>query len=184
MRSLQALWRDDGKRARSRSRRCARRSPAASTGRPCSTRCRPVPPATPSTARCGTWRPRSAERSVAAAIWRAPRSALETAYTLSLGEPEAMAAQARANAARPLLKVKIGGDNDIARIRAVSGSGTRQPHHPRRQRRLDRRQHRRKPRVCGGAGHCADRAAAAGRQGRDPAPYRASGADLRRRERA
>ncbi|CAN7350172.1 N-acetyl-D-Glu racemase DgcA [Aminobacter sp. LjRoot7] len=45
--------------------------------------------------------------------------ALETAYTLSLGEPEAMAAQARANAARPLLKVKIGGDNDIARIRAV-----------------------------------------------------------------
>ena len=33
--------------------------------------------------------------------------------------PEAMAAQARANAARPLLKVKIGGDGDIARIRAV-----------------------------------------------------------------
>ena len=49
----------------------------------------------------------------------APLRALETAYTLSLGEPEAMAAQARANAARPLLKVKIGGDNDIARIRAV-----------------------------------------------------------------
>ncbi|MEO5322693.1 dipeptide epimerase [Mesorhizobium sp. CC13] len=48
-----------------------------------------------------------------------PRS-LETAYTLSLAEPEAMAAQARANAARPLLKVKIGGDNDIARIRAVT----------------------------------------------------------------
>lgn len=46
--------------------------------------------------------------------------ALETAYTLSLGEPETMAAQARANAARPLLKVKIGGDNDIARIRAVT----------------------------------------------------------------
>ena len=30
-----------------------------------------------------------------------------------------MAAQARANAARPLLKVKIGGDGDIERIRAV-----------------------------------------------------------------
>lgn len=44
---------------------------------------------------------------------------LETAYTLSLGTPEAMAAQARANAARPLLKVKIGGDGDIERIRAV-----------------------------------------------------------------
>ena len=31
-----------------------------------------------------------------------------------------MAAQARANAARPLLKVKIGGEGDIARIRAVA----------------------------------------------------------------
>ncbi|PWJ89228.1 L-alanine-DL-glutamate epimerase-like enolase superfamily enzyme [Mesorhizobium loti] len=57
--------------------------------------------------------------SVADAIGAVPLRALETAYTLSLGEPEAMAAQARANAARPLLKVKIGGDNDIARIRAV-----------------------------------------------------------------
>jgi L-alanine-DL-glutamate epimerase-like enolase superfamily enzyme len=57
--------------------------------------------------------------SVAARIGTVPH-ALETAYTLSLGEPEAMAAQARANAARPLLKVKIGGgDGDIARIRAV-----------------------------------------------------------------
>ena len=57
--------------------------------------------------------------SVASAIGAVPTRAIETAYTLSLGEPEAMAAQARANAARPLLKVKIGGDNDIARIRAV-----------------------------------------------------------------
>ncbi len=46
-------------------------------------------------------------------------SPLETAFTLSLAAPEAMAAQARDNAARPLLKVKIGGDGDIARIRAV-----------------------------------------------------------------
>ena len=46
--------------------------------------------------------------------------ALETAYTLSLGTAEAMAAQARENAGRPLLKVKIGGgDGDIERIRAV-----------------------------------------------------------------
>jgi L-alanine-DL-glutamate epimerase-like enolase superfamily enzyme len=45
---------------------------------------------------------------------------LETAYTLSLGEPGAMAAQARVNASRPLLKVKLGGTgDDIARIRAV-----------------------------------------------------------------
>jgi len=46
--------------------------------------------------------------------------ALVTAYTLSLAEPEAMAAQALANAQRPLLKVKIGGAGDIARIRAVA----------------------------------------------------------------
>lgn len=56
---------------------------------------------------------------VAKAIGAVPARTLETAYTLSLGEPEAMAAQARANAARPLLKVKIGGENDIARIQAV-----------------------------------------------------------------
>ena len=58
--------------------------------------------------------------AVADAIHAGSLSALETAYTLSLGEPEAMAAQARANAGRPLLKVKIGGDNDMARIRAVT----------------------------------------------------------------
>jgi len=44
---------------------------------------------------------------------------LETAFTLSLAAPDVMAAQARENAARPLLKVKIGGEGDIERIRAV-----------------------------------------------------------------
>jgi L-Ala-D/L-Glu epimerase len=58
-------------------------------------------------------------KRVASSICAAPLRPLETAYTLSLGEPEAMAAQARANASRPLLKVKIGTDDDIARIRAV-----------------------------------------------------------------
>ncbi|MER8527924.1 N-acetyl-D-Glu racemase DgcA [Mesorhizobium sp. M0814] len=59
---------------------------------------------------------------VAHTIRTVPLRPLETAYTLSLDEPEAMAAQARANAQRPLLKVKIGGDNDIARIRAVTAA--------------------------------------------------------------
>ncbi|MER8503411.1 N-acetyl-D-Glu racemase DgcA [Mesorhizobium sp. M0208] len=59
---------------------------------------------------------------VAHTIRSVPLRPLETAYTLSLAEPEAMAAQARANAQRPLLKVKIGGDNDIARIRAVTAA--------------------------------------------------------------
>jgi L-alanine-DL-glutamate epimerase-like enolase superfamily enzyme len=62
---------------------------------------------------------------VAHAIWPAPLHQLETAYTLSLGEPEAMAAQARANAGRPLLKVKIGSDNDIARIQVVRQAAPR-----------------------------------------------------------
>ena len=42
-----------------------------------------------------------------------------TAYTLSLDNPEAMRAQAAEHAARPLLKVKLGGDGDLARIEAV-----------------------------------------------------------------
>jgi L-alanine-DL-glutamate epimerase-like enolase superfamily enzyme len=58
-------------------------------------------------------------KPVASSVCAASPQALETAYTLSLGEPDAMAAQASANAARPLLKVKIGGGDDIARIRAV-----------------------------------------------------------------
>ena len=46
--------------------------------------------------------------------------ALETAYTISLGEPEAMAAQVLENAWRPLLKVKVGTQDDRARMQAVA----------------------------------------------------------------
>ncbi|MBX6426597.1 MAG: L-Ala-D/L-Glu epimerase [Variibacter sp.] len=42
-----------------------------------------------------------------------------TAYTISLGSPEAMAEAAAKAAGRPLLKVKLGGEGDPARIRAV-----------------------------------------------------------------
>lgn len=44
---------------------------------------------------------------------------LVTAYTLSLGEPEAMQRQAAEHAWRPLLKVKVGTPDDAARISAV-----------------------------------------------------------------
>jgi L-alanine-DL-glutamate epimerase-like enolase superfamily enzyme len=44
---------------------------------------------------------------------------LKTAYTISLGAPETMAADAAKAAHRPLLKVKLGGDGDEARIAAV-----------------------------------------------------------------
>ena len=42
-----------------------------------------------------------------------------TAYTLSLGSPETMAAAAAANAHRPLLKLKLGGEGDPARLVAI-----------------------------------------------------------------
>ena len=42
-----------------------------------------------------------------------------TAFTISLGTPEAMAAATAKAARRPLLKIKLGGDGDGARIAAV-----------------------------------------------------------------
>lgn len=57
--------------------------------------------------------------SVAERLGLASPHALETAYTLSLGTPESMEEAARAAAGRPLLKVKLGGEGDDARIAAV-----------------------------------------------------------------
>ena len=48
----------------------------------------------------------------------APR-ACTTAYTISLGTPEAMASATAKAAYRPLLKIKLGSDDDISRITAV-----------------------------------------------------------------
>jgi L-alanine-DL-glutamate epimerase-like enolase superfamily enzyme len=48
----------------------------------------------------------------------APR-ACTTAFTISLGTPEAMAAATAKAAYRPLLKIKLGGDGDADRIAAV-----------------------------------------------------------------
>ncbi|WP_420132173.1 dipeptide epimerase, partial [Rhodopseudomonas sp.] len=45
--------------------------------------------------------------------------AATTAYTISLGTPEAMAEATTKAAARPLLKIKLGGDGDADRIAAV-----------------------------------------------------------------
>ncbi len=42
-----------------------------------------------------------------------------TAYTISLGTPDAMAAATAKAAHRPLLKIKLGSDDDMARIKAV-----------------------------------------------------------------
>ncbi|MBB4285074.1 N-acetyl-D-Glu racemase DgcA [Roseospira goensis] len=48
-----------------------------------------------------------------------PPAALVTAETLSIAAPEAMAEKARALADRPLLKVKVGAEDPLARIAAV-----------------------------------------------------------------
>ncbi len=50
---------------------------------------------------------------------------LTTAYTLSLGTPETMAAAARDNARRPLLKIKLGGEGDLERVEAVRRNAPR-----------------------------------------------------------
>jgi len=58
-------------------------------------------------------------RPVHALAGLAAPHALVTAYTISLGTPEGMAQAARKACARKLLKVKLGGEGDAARIAAV-----------------------------------------------------------------
>ncbi len=48
-----------------------------------------------------------------------PPHPVETAYTLSLDSPDKMRAAARKHAYRPLLKIKLGGEGDMARLEAV-----------------------------------------------------------------
>ena len=70
---------------------------------------------------CALW-DLEAKRSGKRAFELAGRDRLDpvkTAYTISLGPPEAMAAQAAANARRPLLKLKLGGPGDLDRVEAV-----------------------------------------------------------------
>jgi len=54
-----------------------------------------------------------------------PPAARVTAYTISLGSPNVMAAAAAKAAARPLLKVKLGQPGDPERIRAVRAAAPR-----------------------------------------------------------
>jgi len=70
---------------------------------------------------CALWdlESKKAGRRASDIVCPTPPMALETAYTLSLGTPEAMAAQAREHAHRPLLKIKLGSDGDVERMEAV-----------------------------------------------------------------
>ena len=70
---------------------------------------------------CALWDLEAKQTGVAA--WRraglAALGPVETAYTLSLASPEAMGEAAHAAAHRPLLKLKIGGGDDLDRVAAV-----------------------------------------------------------------
>ena len=116
---------------------------------------------------CALVRPRGQERRPRA--WNllgrpAPRPCT-TAFTISLGTPEAMAAATAKAAHRPLLKIKLGGDGDAERIAAVRKAAPRIRADRRRQRGLDRGQSRAKPRRLRRRRRDAGGAAAAGRPG-------------------
>lgn len=70
---------------------------------------------------CALWdlAAKRSRRSVAEMILGRPLSPVETCFTLSLAAPEAMAAKARAVPHLRLLKLKLGGAGDDARMKAV-----------------------------------------------------------------
>ena len=76
---------------------------------------------------CAFWdlAAKRAGRPVHALAGLSPPQPLTTAFTISLDTPETMAAAALKAAARPLLKVKLGGAGDPARIRAVREAAPR-----------------------------------------------------------
>ncbi len=72
---------------------------------------------------CALWdlEAKQTSTSVASQLCEAPPSPLETAYTISIDTPDAMA-EACQKASRPLLKVKVGGKNDAERIRVIANA--------------------------------------------------------------
>jgi L-Ala-D/L-Glu epimerase len=70
---------------------------------------------------CALWdlEAKRSGRRAASLAGLGPLHRVATAFTLSLGTPEAMAARAREASAYPLLKLKLGGDGDAERLAAV-----------------------------------------------------------------
>jgi L-alanine-DL-glutamate epimerase-like enolase superfamily enzyme len=70
---------------------------------------------------CALWdlEAKAAGRRVWEMIGQTAPQPLVTAYTLSLGEPDAMEAAARRHAHRPVLKIKLGTADDMPRLEAV-----------------------------------------------------------------
>jgi L-alanine-DL-glutamate epimerase-like enolase superfamily enzyme len=76
---------------------------------------------------CALWdlAAKRAQRPVHELAGLPPPQACVTAYTISLGSPDVMAAAAAKAASRPLLKVKLGQAGDPDRIRAVRAAAPR-----------------------------------------------------------
>lgn len=76
---------------------------------------------------CALWDLEAAQAGVP--VWRLTGlkrlDPLKTCYTLSLDRPEAMAKAAAAAARRPMLKLKIGGPDDLDRVEAVRAAAPR-----------------------------------------------------------
>lgn len=70
---------------------------------------------------CALWdlEAKMSGKSAAESILGQAAKPLVTAYTISLADPETMAAKTAENAGRPLLKIKTGTADDEARLRAV-----------------------------------------------------------------
>lgn len=70
---------------------------------------------------CALWdlEAKCAGRSVAQLLGLSPLRPVETAYTISLASPDEMAERAKASARYPLLKLKLGGEEDAVRMQTV-----------------------------------------------------------------
>ncbi|MEM0947502.1 MAG: N-acetyl-D-Glu racemase DgcA [Pseudomonadota bacterium] len=65
------------------------------------------------------WRAKRAGQPIHTLLDLPAPGSVVTAFTLSLGSPDAMRAAAERAAHRPLLKIKLGGEGDMARLEAV-----------------------------------------------------------------
>ena len=108
---------------------------------------------------------------------------VETAFTISLDEPDSMADAARAVSRRPVLKIKLGGTNDIAAMHAVAAAA------PNSRIIIDANEAwepaflHRVPARSGAPAHRPGRTAAARRRRRSAGRHPSSRADLRGRKR-
>ncbi|KIP99180.1 mandelate racemase [Agrobacterium tumefaciens] len=70
---------------------------------------------------CASWdlEAKQSGKSVSASLLSVEPQAIITAFTISLGDADTMAAKAAENASRPLLKIKTGTEDDASRLRAV-----------------------------------------------------------------